>query len=78
MDLDRSPRDYGDNLTLDVALDHLEDKKARLVAYFPERYSEYRPLIEERLGETVSFAVTFRIELSDLWNDARKLNSRLR
>lgn len=45
---------YREQLTLDDAIDHLEEKRAYIVIYNPERDPEYKPVIEGLLGEIAS------------------------
>jgi len=48
---DTSITTYRQGLTLEDAIDHLEDKRAYIAVYNPEKDPEYKPVIEGLLGE---------------------------
>jgi Cupin-like domain len=48
---DSSLANYRAGLTLDDAIEHLEERKAYIVIYNPETDAEYQPVIEGLLGE---------------------------
>ena len=53
-EFDSSLQRYGQGLTLDDTIEHFEARQAYIAIYNPERDAEYRPVIEELVGEVAS------------------------
>jgi len=54
-EFDSSLKKYNQGLTIENAIEHLEDKQAYIAIYNPERDSEYKGAIEELLGEIAAY-----------------------
>jgi len=53
-EFDSSLQRYNQGLTLDDTIEHFEARQAYIVIYNPERDAEYRPVIQELVGEVAS------------------------